>query len=158
MKIYLFIVLLVGVGYGQLDSGDVNIEQLVSNELKKDIKQPSIFKLIQRSCCGGCVFGLLGFSTMPEFGFWGILFGSIIPNIALIKKEQRLVKRKSVHPNSFASNEQKEQYLKTYEEEKKRITNITRNKSCIIGAIAFFTAMHVLMNTDVYFAWFPTAG
>ena len=194
MKKYLFIVLLVGVGYGQLDSGNVNIEQLLRNELKKDIKHPSrativdsflvtifdvndppdpearythawyvatltgIGKIIKISCCGGCVFGLLGFSIMPEIGFWGILLGSIYPNIALIKARERLGKGEPVYPKSIVSDEEKKQYLKIYEEEKKKISGRDINKSCIIGAIGFLTVMHILMNTDVYFGWFPTAG
>ena len=81
-KIYIFIILLISFAFGQLDSGYVNVEQLAKNELKKDIKELSIGKIIKRSCCGGCAYGFLGFTIMPEIGFWGILLGSLYPNIA----------------------------------------------------------------------------
>ena len=159
MKKYLFIVLLVGVSFGQLDSGNVNIDKLVKSELKKDVNQLSIGKVIQRSCCGACAYGFLGFAIMPEIGFWGILLGAIYPNIAKIKKEeQRLLNSESRYPKNIISKEQKIRYNKKYDEEKKKITNRSRNKSCIVGAIGFFTIMHIFMNTDVYFGWFPTAG
>ena len=157
-KIYIFIILLISFAFGQLDSGYVNVEQLAKNELKKDIKELSIGKIIKRSCCGGCAYGFLGFTIMPEIGFWGILLGSLYPNIALIKKNQTFVESDLVYPKSLVSNEQKKEYLKIYDEEKKKKRNGAQYKSCIVGAIGFFTVMHILMNSDVYFGWFPTAG
>ena len=41
---------------------------------------------------------------------------------------------------------------------RKKIANRARMKSCIIGTTGFLIVMHILMNTDEYFGWFPTAG
>jgi len=95
---------------------------------------------------------------MPEIGFWGLLLGSVYPNIALIKTKERLANLEPVYPMSIISDEEKKQYLITYNNEKKKIADRARMKSCIIGTTVFLIVMHILMNTDEYFGWFPTAG
>ena len=119
--------------------------------LQKNSKSSSISTIIVRSCCGGCVFGLLGFSIMPDFGFLAILLGSVVPNIALIKTKERLANVEPVYPVSINTDEEKKQYLITYNNEKKKIADRARMKSCIIGTTGFLIVMHIFMNTDKYF-------
>ena len=95
---------------------------------------------------------------MPDFGFLAILLGSVVPNIALIKAKEELVEFEPVYPVSINTDEEKKQYLITYNNEKKKIADRARMKSCIIGTTGFLIVMHILMNTDEYFGWFPTAG
>ena len=83
---------------------------------------------------------------MPEIGFWGLLLGSVYPNIALIKTKERLANLEPVYPMSIISDEEKKQYLITYNNEKKKIANRARMKSCIIGTTGFLIVMHILMN------------
>ena len=87
---------------------------------------------------------------MSPYNLWVVPLGSIYPNIALIKARDRLGKGEPVYPKSIVSDEEKKQYRITYNDEKKKIANGARNKSCIIGAIGFLTVMHFLMNTDIY--------
>ena len=126
---------------------DINdIHQVAIDAAKKNNEQPSIGTIIERSCCYGCAFGLLGFSIMPEIGFWGLLLGSVVPNIALIITKERLANVEPVYPMSIVSDEEKKQYLNTYANEKKKIANRGRMKSCIIGTTGFLIVMHILMN------------
>ena len=95
---------------------------------------------------------------MPEIGFWGLLLGSVVPNIALIKTKERLANLEPVYPMSIISDEEKKQYLITYNNEKKKIADRARMKSCIIGTTGFLIVMHILMNSDDYFYWVPRQG
>ena len=87
----------------------------------------------------------------PTIGFWGLLLGSVYPNIALIKTKERLANVEPVYPVSINTDEEKKQYLITYNNEKKKIANRAIMKSCIIGTTGFLIVMHILMNTDEYF-------
>ena len=93
---------------------------------------------------------------MPDFMFLALLLGTVYPNIALIKKNERLANVEPVYPVSINTDEEKKQYLITYNNEKKKIADRARIKSCIIGTTGFLIVMHILMNTDVYFPFSPT--
>ena len=89
----------------------IDIHQVAIDAVKKNNEQPSIVTIIERSCCYGCAFGLLGFSIMPEIGFWGLLLGSVVPNIALIKTKERLANVEPVYPVSINTDEEKNNIL-----------------------------------------------
>ena len=134
----------------------IDIHQVAIDAVKKNNEQPSIGTIIKRSCGYGCMFGLIAFRIMPDFGFLAMLLGSVYPNIALIKTNERLANVEPVYPMSIVSDEEKKQYFITYSNEKKKIANRARMKSCIIGTTGFLIVMHILMNTDVYFPFSPT--
>ena len=126
---------------------DINdIHQVAIDAAKKNNEQPSIGTIIKRSCGYGCAFGLLGFRIMPDFMFLAMLLGSVYPNIALIKTKERLANVEPVYPVSINTDEEKKQYLITYNNEKKKIANRAIMKSCIIGTTGFLIVMHILMN------------
>ena len=90
---------------------------------------------------------MLGFVIIePTIGFWGLLLGSVVPNIALIKAKERMANLEPVYPVSINTDEEKKQYLITYNNEKKKIANRAIMKSCIIGTTGFLIVMHILMN------------
>ena len=90
----------------------IDIHQVAIDAVKKNNEQPSIGTIIERSCCYGCAFGLLGTVIMePTIGFWGLLLGSVVPNIALIKTKERLANVEPVYLMSIVSDEEKNNIL-----------------------------------------------
>ena len=47
----------------------------------------------------------------PTIGFWGLLLGSVYPNIALIKTKERLANVEPVYPVSINTDEEKNNIL-----------------------------------------------
>ena len=126
---------------------DINdIHQVAIDAAKKNNEQPSIGTIIKRSCGYGCASGLIVAGIMPDFMFLAFLLGTVYPNIALIKTKERLANVEPVYPMSIVSDEEKKQYLITYNNEKKKIADRARMKSCIIGTTGFLIVMHILMN------------
>ena len=125
---------------------DINdIHQVAIDAAKKNNEQPSIGTIIKRSCGYGCASGLIVAGIMPDFMFLAFLLGTVYPNIALIKKNERLANVEPVYPVSINTDEEKKQYLITYNNEKKKIANRAIMKSCIIGTTGFLIVMHILV-------------